>query len=262
MLFKDETAIIKDHFIADGYETAPTLTKYATIHTTKSGALITLRYPGKKYNKKKKSPTYDFRVDCDLDGKLNGDMLRLPTHAAFMVDMYNKVRYCGMNGDLLRLILGYIVVTGDVTKIDEWKKILPYTPKVPRHEDVREIEKYYQKFKDGETLDRHNRVIPKETFNWDCSKMDWGLEELFVMIKFIAMQEDVNYPISKNFQGRKMPFARYIEGIALAQRQLDVNYEPKDTDSTLYDIVCSILTTERSQYDNRIDYGLIPNITE
>ena len=257
MLFKDELKIVLAHFLADGYETAPTLSKKESIYTTANGALITLVYPGKKYVSTDKTPTFDFRVDCDLDGVYDGEKKRLPTHAAFMIDMYNKVRYCGMDGTKLRGALAYIAVTGDISRVKEWEEPLQYTPAPPLYEDVSIIQEYYDKWKKGDVEGQ-----PPETFNWDSSQMDWGIEELFAMIKYIAMQEDVNYPISDRIQGRKMPFCRYIEGIDVAQKELNTNRKRSDLDPTLSSVVANILTRKKVPLDPRIDYGAIPNITE
>lgn len=49
-------------------------------------------------------------------------------------------------------------------------------------------------------------------------KFNFTLEELKYLISWIALQEDINYPLAKDskLQGRKMPFYRYIEALFIA----------------------------------------------
>jgi hypothetical protein len=49
--------------------------------------------------------------------------------------------------------------------------------------------------------------------NAENSKNNINYIDLFILIFFIAIQEEINYPISKKKEGRKMPFKRYFEAI-------------------------------------------------
>ena len=61
---------------------------------------------------------------------------------------------------------------------------------------------------------RLSKTFPKAGNAWDLS-----FPELLGAMKWIALQEDVNYP---HGQGRRMPFARYLEAIYCAEHQLGV----------------------------------------
>ena len=47
---------------------------------------------------------------------------------------------------------------------------------------------------------------------------DLTIEELFSSIKWISIQEDINYPMPR-YQGRKMPYTRYIEVVHIAKHK-------------------------------------------
>lgn len=74
--------------------------------------------------------------------------------------------------------------------------------------------------------------------------------ELTPVIKWIALQEDINYPIPQGFEGRKMPFRRYLEAIHQAERGLPVEL-----------IVRRALRHERPQRLQGVDYSCMEEIS-
>lgn len=63
------------------------------------------------------------------------------------------------------------------------------------------------------TFDDYGR--PK-VYNYLGNSWDYSIDDLIYSIRWIVLQEDINYPICKGFEGRKMPFARYYEAIYCA----------------------------------------------
>ena len=58
--------------------------------------------------------------------------------------------------------------------------------------------------------------------NWSYS-----IQELANTLSFIVLQEDINYPMPR-YQGRKMPFYRYFEALALNDADIDTEYTLED----------------------------------
>lgn len=83
------------------------------------------------------------------------------------------------------------------------------------------------------------------------NQLELTLEEIFTSIKWIALQEDINYPISKGFEGRKMPLARYVETIwstekkglltQIIARAMNKNVRPKPFNGYDYSFLNEIL---------------------
>jgi len=256
MAYKNEQAIIKQHLIDNGYEELSLKdSRNLEIYKCESGTSVSLKYPGYKWDKDVPDSPYDFRVDADFsDGRE-----RLPSHAALMVDMYNKVKHCGMDGTTLREVLVELAESG-VFDLQLCIQHLPYAPKPPLLSDLKYIDDIYKRDKNGGV--KNGRITIKENFHYEYSDIDWPLEELLVMVKYIALQEDVNYPMAAGYEGRRMPFARYIEAIDVAQKEITKGYEYKNSDPTLNIIIGRALANSRVAPFDDIDYGTILQITE
>lgn len=196
MIFKEpKTKIIeeftKNKFIEianKGLEHTNTHPVYDCIATNTK---IILSYPGNKAGWKGKYYSYDFRVDSIIRG-----MKLALSHANIIVDIYNKVKYGGMDAEMLMAFLIFAMEEGEFdlpTAIAN----LPYSPINPS----------------VELLEIGRVAHGGKRFDERCNSVDLTLEELFVSILYIGMQEDVNYPIEHHKKGRIMPLERYLEAI-------------------------------------------------
>ena len=156
---------------------------------------INLIYPGKKtWNRENGSIVYDYLVNC------KGNAI---SHAEIVVDLYNKV------------------IQQPASKkqsfADELKDFLTVLAR------------------DGEppgltvNLISSNDLPPtKDLLAKTKTSVDYNIsfEDLSLLIPWISLQEDINYPMNKGYQGRKMSFYRYFESIhsatAAGQKEISV----------------------------------------
>jgi hypothetical protein len=168
------------------------------VHRCASGAELTVHFPGYKAQLNPFRP--DYRVDITMPGQEKGIPL---SHANLIVDLYNKVVNGKMNADALqKALLDQLCDCG--TNYDALASLLPYTPIAPPEA----------------LLDRAqaaHKAIGK-SYSRAGNASDLTLEELFSSIKWISIQEDFNYPMPK-YQGRKMPYTRYLEALHVAKNQ-------------------------------------------
>jgi hypothetical protein len=159
--------------------------------TCSNGTEISVCYPGYKSKLKGNKIVYDFRVDIKKDG-----IKTALSHANIITDIYNKIVNGGMNADNLRNRLIESSVE-NIFNLGEVVKELTYNPCPPNQDLIAKV----------------NGAHGAKQINIIGNSFDLAIEELFTSIKWIVLQEDINYPISSGFEGRKMPFARYIEAI-------------------------------------------------
>lgn len=89
-----------------------------------------------------------------------------------------------------------------------------------------------------------------KVFNLKGNEKSLSIPELFHSMKWIVLQEDINYPISKGFLGRRMCFARYAEGIYAAGKSPD----------QLQKVVRRALSHSRPQYWSDVNYSFLQKI--
>lgn len=149
------------------------------------GAYISVSYPGYKA---KDGKSYDYRVNIH-----RGGFSTSLSHVNIVVDIYNKIHNGIDVEEFIKALLEF-VKDGDINVINE----LHYTPNNPPSAEFI-----------SSVIDSHpsHKV---NGYNRNGNLYDWTLDELFVSIKWIAVQEDINYPAG---MGRKMPFLRYIETV-------------------------------------------------
>ncbi|WP_310393308.1 hypothetical protein [Hymenobacter sp.] len=156
-----------------------------------NGSIISITFPGYKATSEKP----DYRVDITRDGVTTS-----LSHANIIVDIFNKCINGGMSianlGQALQDQAGNCAL--DYTEL---AKLLPYTPVQPSKELLAEAKAAHA----GKPYNERGN-------SWDLT-----IEELFKSIKWIVIQEDINYPISKGYLGRKMPYGRYLEAIHVLQ---------------------------------------------
>ena len=169
-------------------------TNLLEVEALSNGSKIFVSFPGYKcirYNE----IVYDYRVDISK----NEDRVAL-SHANIITDLFNKVKNVGMAPKKLAnaLIESSIESTFELDKVVNNLKYNPVKP-------------------NKDLISRVNTAHGNKTYNQLGNAFDLTIEELFSCIKWIVIQEDINYPISSRCQGRRMPFSRYIEAVFTAQ---------------------------------------------
>lgn len=167
-----------------------------TVCELSTGARIVVRFPGKKANMDRGNLVMDFRIDFERDGTSIA-----PSHANIVADIYNKVRNGKMPPAELRRTLVKLAITGEID-IEQARAELRYNVVRPSEELKEEV--------------RNAHGLKADHYSAEMNDRDLDLEELFELIGWIALQEDINYPRG---QGRKMPFSRYIEAVVAADRR-------------------------------------------
>lgn len=163
--------------------------------TFSNGTEISISFPGYKAIIGRYGVVYDYRVDI----KKNNIKTSL-SHANIITDIFNKIEYGGMDANTLKEILIGVAKEGEID-IDSIKSKLPYNPTAPKQN----------------LLSRVRNAHGNKAYNIDGNSFDLTIEELISSIKWIVLQEDINYPIEREFEGRKMPFSRYLETIHITQ---------------------------------------------
>ncbi|MCL2403594.1 MAG: hypothetical protein FWC86_05155 [Coriobacteriia bacterium] len=165
---------------------------------------IQVSLPGYKTKITQQKVTYDYRVDIRNEAI---------SHANIIVDLYSKSEQFP---EKIRTVYAFLrdlfrtPLSGErfVTLLDE----TPFRPP-------------------SDTLlsraDRAHDVLNKEFGVLGNSQWSYSADELRYMISYIVMQEDINYPPPK-YEGRKMPFSRYIEAILINEPTINTSYQLED----------------------------------
>ncbi len=147
---------------------------------------ILLSGPGYKWDYKKR--ILDYRVEIQNNfTEPNGTAI---THVGIIRDIYTKVREHPQTTDEMNRYL--MDMAKNALRLDEYTYPL--------------LRMFY-----GEQT-------PKSPIlNVDSPENAWGysMREFTVLVIFIAMQEDINYPMP-HCAGRRMPFSRYLEAVYCA----------------------------------------------
>ncbi len=166
------------------------------VDTCASGAEILISFPGYKAKNQNGTITYDYRVDLKKEA-----ITTSLSHANLIVDLYNKCCFGEMSTANLRSALLTAAEEGSF-EYGQTAGLLSYHPVVP-------------------TLDLLNLVQAAhggKSYNRTGNRFDLTVEEVFKSIKWIVIQEDINYPIARGYEGRKMPFARYLEAVFASEK--------------------------------------------
>ncbi|MFW6027104.1 MAG: hypothetical protein ACOCRX_12280 [Candidatus Woesearchaeota archaeon] len=222
-----------------------------------SNTYFELKYPGylTKFNSEKDEITRtDFRVDMIRDNERF-----ILSHANIIVDLYSKSldilrSYDSNKKDNIRLsnLQNYLIdiainaANFDISKLDFLNKIEYEAPNKGIIDTVSEIHDEKDK-----------------NFSKKANHKPFNYEELAASIILISMQEDINYRISKGFQGRKMPFYRYLETIYCAY----ADFKNIDTEHNLEEVINRTLikntnTPELWENIDEIDYESINNLKD
>lgn len=159
-----------------------------------NGTTFTVVFPGYKAKRVGEKMVYDYRVDITKCGTTTA-----LSHANIIVDIYNKIRNGRLDASRFRAILIRFFMDADESCMKEVFS-LPYNAVKPEQELLQQVKIAHE----------------SKTYNAVGNSFDLTMEELLVSIKWIVIQEDINYPIAKGFEGRRMPLARYLEAIMVA----------------------------------------------
>jgi len=192
------------------------------------GAEIQLRFPGLKTKLHKQPARYDFRVDL-----LRAETPTTPSHVSVIADIHNK---CLLRPDLvadLTLLLHNMFPDDDSDPLAGTRHLSDYSGLAPPGADLLKAI-------------AHSYTRLCKSFEPATNERDLSVPELIAIIKWITLQEDMNYPMELGFEGRRMPFARYIEAVhSAASRQ------------SIEKVVERTLMHRRPPLWEGVDYGMI-----
>ena len=173
---------------------------------------------------------YDYRVDIEKNG-LSTSL----SHTNIILDIYNKVLNGKMNH---KAFMKYLVNSSFESDfdLDELKKNCLYESVNPTDDLIKTFTEIHEK--------------QDKSFNKNGNKYDLTFEELFNSILYISVQEDINYPIDKNFEGRKMCFLRYIETLYLFE----------NSNKNLQDVISRSLSYRRPSKWKELNHSFLKNI--
>jgi hypothetical protein len=162
------------------------------IYTCSNGSEIYISYPGLKARLgTDEKVVYDYRVDI-VKPQFKASL----SHVNIIVDIYNK---CLHNFDC-----------------ESMRQLLIQTAREGQFDvnQCSQLGSYSYQAVDQSLIhcatDVHKAL--GKTYNSMANKNDLTFEELFNSIFWIVLQEDINYPMPR-YQGRKMPFSRYLEAL-------------------------------------------------
>ncbi|MBD2426505.1 hypothetical protein [Phormidium sp. FACHB-1136] len=165
--------------------------KHRLAYKCSNGSEIHISYPGLKTGFRYGKVVYDYRVDL-----VTPDFKVSLSHVNIIVDIYNKCLH-GFDPEVMRKLLVEVAQRGQISFSEE-AEVRDYSLRPVHKAILRRAEEVHAKL--------------GKTYNPTANQKDLGFDELFNSIFWIVLQEDINYPMPR-FQGRKMPFARYLEAL-------------------------------------------------
>lgn len=237
------------NYVAD-LQAKRTHTTRKVVERCQNGTEIIISFPGYKAMTKQGKVIYDYRVDIKKEA-----ICTALSHTNIIVDIYNKIAVGNMDAKKLSTVLIEVAKEG-LLNLSNYQDRLCYQSSLP-----------------SEPLkDRAQQAHGSKFYNRLGNAFDLTIEELFVAIKWIVLQEDVNYPIARGFEGRKMPFARYIESAYVAYNAAnclpnnlgvsDINQGTTTANHTLEEVISRALTHSRPKPWPEINYNGINRISE
>lgn len=204
----------------------------------RNGFEIFISYPGKK------DMDYDYRVDL----KRKNECRESISHPNIILDIYNKVND-GFDKNKMKNFLIEIFNEGEFEQ-SKFSKISGYEPISPPSQNLLNIAE-----------ENH----AQDEFNPSGNKWDYTFEELKHIIKWISVQEDLNYPPLMGNRGREMSLYRYIEAIEcnddeqlgkVIERATIKNSIPHLYDSISYPSIL-LFSLDKSKYEKYLKEGNI-----
>ena len=201
------------------------------VHVCSNGTVISILFPGYKSTFTKTGIHFDYRVDIAKE-----QFQTSLSHVNIIVDIYNKCKKNEFNPLNMVKLLQEVAIACE-ENLNEMSVRYDYPPKDPP---------------DLELLNSisipHKKM--NKYFNRTGSKWDLEIEELLASMHWIVLQEDINYPISKGFEGRRMPFCRYLEAVYCASHE----------DHSIDEVIERALMHKRPKMWREIDYSFINEI--
>lgn len=189
-----------------------------------NGTRISISFPGYKAKIVDGEVYFDYRVDI-----CKNRLVTSLSHTNIVADIYHKVAFGNMDAEALENCLLGFATTG---KIDP--------------ESAAKLNGYICQNPDKQFLDQIKKAHGAKHYNKAGNRFDLTLRELFLSLKWIILQEDINYPMEKGFEGRKMAVNRYLEAI----------YAAKNPDRTIEEVIERCLTHGRPKPWHELDYSL------
>ncbi len=171
------------------------LSKSLILAKLENKTFYSVQYPGYKAKIRGNKTYYDYRVDIEKNN------IKVPlSHVNIIVDLYHKIfKKPLLKNDLLRM-LGNIYQEGEIDPLFNTKSLQDYQAiNVPSKSTIKGLEKIHKEI--------------GKTYNSAGNQWDLEIQELYTGIVWIALQEEINYPHELGYEGRKMPFYRYIEAV-------------------------------------------------
>lgn len=196
------------------------------LDTCTNGSKITVSFPGYKTRIIGNKIVYDYRVNL-----IKGGVTTSLSHSNIIVDILNKITNTNINKrefeDLIKL--------SSIEDNFNFNCLLNYTPTKPHSDIIQSVDLTHKKL--------------GKTFNTNGNLSDLDLDELFKSLLYIVLQEDINYPISKGYLGRKMCYSRYIE-----------TFNIREDSTNLDNLISRTLSHTRPTNWSHVDYGFLENI--
>lgn len=195
-----------------------------------------LVYPGYKTKLNKEKIIYDYRVDF----KFNNDNIPV-SHPAIIIDLYNKVKQYPKLAKRWKEFLVCLAIEGDDIDLNNFKDLAEIEYNSPSYELIEQTNKIFNNMGRGYLANSNMR------FNFT-------IQQLKILISWVALQEDINYPLSTGrFQGRKMPYYRYIEALYVGL---------PNARFTLEDVIKRALIHKQPPFWKCVNYADIQEIIE
>lgn len=189
-----------------------------------NGTRISVSFPGYKARITEDDVYFDYRVDI-----CKNRLVTSLSHTNIIADIYHKVTTGNMDAEALENCLLAFSTTG---KID---------PQI-----AEKLNGYICQNPDKGLLDRIKTAHGSKHYNKAGNMFELTLRELFLSLKWIILQEDINYPMEKGFEGRKMAVNRYLEAI----------YAAKNSDRSIEEVIERALMHGRPKPWPELDYTL------
>lgn len=106
-------------------------------------------------------------------------------------------------------MLGNIIVEGEIDPYQGARLLENYQPVDPPDDTL--LERVAQVHR------QLGKMFKRAGNRWDLL-----IPEVISVVKWIALQEDIKYPMPR-YEGRRMPFARYLEAIHCAETKWEVD---------------------------------------
>lgn len=165
---------------------------------------LSIQFPGYKTKFENNKITYDYRVS------LNDIAI---SHVNIIIDLYNKAIQLNENAYLINNYLFDLAENGYNYDRQKYTILNNLEIQPPSRELIAYVEDVHK------SLNKKHKV--------EGNRWNYSLDELSYVIMFIVLQEDINYP-QPRYLGRRMPFARYLEAVYLAQNPNNGIFSLKD----------------------------------